>query len=127
LRLPTFFCGSAQISGDDGVRTFKGIDFDGQTRRMMKRIEQHTLSSDDPFWAYFHGRRRATNGSRDDDLLLLASFVNQIRERFESQGDEEEFLWLEPIENECFRRLTTATQRHAVPLLPQLIARRPPP
>ncbi|MBB2983972.1 MULTISPECIES: N(2)-fixation sustaining protein CowN [Paraburkholderia] len=93
---------STSSASADRYRTFKGIDFDGQTRRMMERIEQHTLSSDDPFWAYFHGRRRATNGPRHDDLLLLASFVNQIRELFESHNDEEGLLWLDQIENECF-------------------------
>jgi hypothetical protein len=49
----------------DRYTTFAGIDFDGQTRRVIERIELHTLhaSQPDPFWAYFHKRRHATSGA----------------------------------------------------------------
>jgi hypothetical protein len=88
----------------DRYTTFAGIDFDGQTRRVIERIELHTLhaSQPDPFWAYFHKRRHATSGVRCDDLLLLASFVNQVRELFESRADEVGLAMLDQIEDECF-------------------------
>jgi hypothetical protein len=86
----------------DRYRSFKGIDFDGQASRMMVRIESHTQAIDDPFWTYFHNRRHATEGMRCDDQLLLASFVNQIRELFELRGDETGLAWLDQLENECF-------------------------
>jgi len=86
----------------DRYRTFKGIDFDGQSSRMMARIQSHTAGLDDPFWAYFFKRRNATQGMRCDDLLLLASFVNPIRELFEDREDDEGIAWLDQLENECF-------------------------
>jgi len=86
----------------DRYRTFKGIDFDGQARRMIARIELHTQGGDNPFWAYFFQRRNATAGMRCDDQLLLASFVNQIRELLEEQNDDTGLAWLDQLENECF-------------------------
>ena len=88
--------------GVDRYRSFKGIDFDGQARRVLERIERHTRGSANPFWAYFFQRRNATTGMRCDDQLLLSSFVNQIRELFEEHGDETALAWLEQLENECF-------------------------
>ena len=86
----------------DRYRSFKGIDFDGQANRIMARIESHTLDGKDPFWAYFFKRRNATEGARLDDQLLLASFVNQIRDLFDERGDALGLEWLDQIENECF-------------------------
>ena len=80
----------------DRYRTFKGIDVDGQTARMIARIELHTQGLDDPFWAYFFKRRNATQGMRCDDQLLLSSFVNQIRESMlfaREIGAKDMYLW----------------------------------
>ncbi|WP_290873243.1 N(2)-fixation sustaining protein CowN [Aquabacterium sp.] len=92
-------------SQTDRYVTFLGIDFDGQTRRVMQRIEQHTLGGggqDNAFWQYFRQRRQARNGVQCDDLLLLASFVNQVRELFEAMADEEGLAMLDQLEDECF-------------------------
>jgi len=86
----------------DRYRTFKGIDFEGQASRMLERIDAHTGQAKDLFWTYFNQRRNATEGARCDDLLLLASFVNQIRELFEERNDETALAWLDQLENECF-------------------------
>jgi len=86
----------------DRYRTFKGIDFDGQASRMLERIDSHTRDANDLFWTYFNQRRNATEGVRCDDLLLLASFVNQIRELFEARYDALGLTWLDQLENECF-------------------------
>ena len=93
---------SAILTPNDRYRTFKGIDFDGQASRMMVRIESHTRDLGDPFWTYFYKRRDATQGMRCDDQLLLASFVNQIRELFEDRNDELGLEWLDQLEKECF-------------------------
>ena len=86
----------------DRYRSFKDIDCDGQASRMMARITFHTQAGDDRFWAYFFDRRQARSGMRCDDLLLLASFVNQIRELLEAGGDGIALGWLDQLENECF-------------------------
>ncbi|WP_234267484.1 N(2)-fixation sustaining protein CowN [Hydrogenophaga sp. NFH-34] len=92
----------ATTAPSDRYLSFKGIDVDGQCQRMMARIGSHTDGLDDPFWRYFFQRRAATRGMRCDDLLLLASFVNPIRELFEDQGDDTGLAWLDQLENECF-------------------------
>jgi hypothetical protein len=93
---------SAVPAAGDRYLSFKGIDFDGQARRMMERIALHTEESDDPFWAYFYKRRNATTGMRCDDQLLLSSFVNQVRELLEAKDDVQGLEWLDQLENECF-------------------------
>lgn len=89
----------------DRYVTFLGIDFEGQTRRVMQRIELHTLGvggQDNAFWQYFRRRREARNGVQCDDLLLLASFVNQVRELFEAMADDQGLAMLDQLEDECF-------------------------
>lgn len=86
----------------DRYRSFKDIDVDGQVQRVMQRIEHHTQPHANPFWTYFHERRQARSGPRHDDLLLLASFVNPIRDLFEAQDDTQALEWLDQLENECF-------------------------
>jgi hypothetical protein len=90
------------MPSSDRYRSFKGIDFDGQAARMLARIRLLTEGEDDAFWAYFFRRRDATSGMHCDDQLLLASFVNQIRELFESREDEMGLDWLDQLEKECF-------------------------
>jgi len=98
-------CKSGSSAGVDRYTTFAGIDCEGNTRRVMLRIEQHTREttrSDAAFWSYFHQRRQARTGVQCDDLLLLASFVNQVRDLFESCGDTDGIALLERLEEECF-------------------------
>jgi N(2)-fixation sustaining protein CowN len=87
----------------DRYKSFIGIDCEGNARRVMALIDQHTVDlQEDKFWKYFHGRRHATSGPACDDLLLLASFVNPIRELFETRQDREALTLLEQLEDECF-------------------------
>lgn len=94
---------AAQADNDRYV-SFKGIDCVGNCRRVIEAIERHTsdAASSGPFWAYFHKRRTAQSGARCDDLLLLASFVNPIRELFEARHDSMALELLEKLEEECF-------------------------
>lgn len=88
----------------DRYVSFQGIDCEGNTRRVMALIDRYTLGGEplDAFWSYFHKRRAATLGPRFDDLLLLSSFVNPVRELFEAKGDAEGLALLEKLEDECF-------------------------
>jgi hypothetical protein len=99
--------GAADGGAVDRYTTFVGIDCEGNTRRVIDAIRRLTLpegdeAAADPFWAYFHKRRHATTGVRCDDLLLLASFVNQVRELFETHDDQEGLRLLDKLEDECF-------------------------
>jgi hypothetical protein len=88
----------------DRYVSFQGIDCEGNTRRVMALIDRYTLGGEpvDAFWTYFHKRRAATLGPRFDDLLLLSSFVNPVRELFEAKDDAEGLALLEKLEDECF-------------------------
>lgn len=95
-------CKSPSDAPTDRYVSFEGIDCAGNTRRVIERIEAHTRGGNDPFWSYFQQRRNATRGVRCDDLLLLASFVNPVRELFEAHDDAEGLALLERLEEECF-------------------------
>lgn len=101
----TCLCRDSQAAAatTDRYVSFQGIDCEGNTRRVMALIDRYTLGGEpmDAFWTYFHKRRNATLGPRFDDLLLLSSFVNPVRELFEAKGDAEGMALLEKLEDEC--------------------------
>lgn len=88
----------------DRYVSFKGIDCDGNARRVMDILLR--LRSEDAdeqtLLKLFAERRAATTGVRCDDLLLLASFVNPVRELFERHHDHEALELLEQLEAQCF-------------------------
>lgn len=90
--------------GPDRYISFKGIDCDGNARRMMEMLDR--LQTDDvdelALIRLLKERRVATRGVQCDNLLLLASFVNPIRELFEHHRDDAALALLEQLEAECF-------------------------
>ncbi|AWI76310.1 N(2)-fixation sustaining protein CowN [Parazoarcus communis] len=101
MSTPPSPCCAAQ---PDRYVSFKGIDCDGNARRLMDILLR--LRSEDPdeqtLLKLFKERRAATTGVRCDDLLLLASFVNPVRELFERHHDQEALDLLEQLEEQCF-------------------------
>ena len=80
----------------DRYVSFKGIDCDGNARRVMDiLLRLRSEDADEQTLA-------ATTGVRCDDLLLLASFVNPVRELFERHHDHEALELLEQLEAQCF-------------------------
>jgi hypothetical protein len=53
------------------------------------------------FWELFSKKRAGGSGPRPDDLFLIHSNVNQIRELFETWQDDEAPALLERLEEEC--------------------------
>lgn len=94
---------SATTLSADRYVSFRGIDFDGYCRALIETIERYHAEqgADEPFWAWFLDLRRSDPAKRDD-LLLLSSLVNPLRERFEAHGDAEALLLLERAEEACF-------------------------
>lgn len=90
--------------GPDRYISFKGIDCDGNARRMMEMLDR--LQTDDAdertLIRLLQERRVTTRGVQCDNLLLLASFVNPIRELFENHRDDAALALLEQLEAECF-------------------------
>lgn len=87
----------------DRYISFDGIDCDGNARRVMAMIERDLpeAGSSKPFWEYFMAKRTPRSGPTPDDLFLVHSHLNQIREFFEERGDEEALALLFKLEEEC--------------------------
>lgn len=95
-------------STTDRYVTFKGIDGDGNARRLMAMVRRYMddPATSNPFWDYF-GAKLALAGSADanggrllDELFLVHSYINNIRELFEEQDDQEALDLLHQVERE---------------------------
>ncbi|MCE1240125.1 MAG: N(2)-fixation sustaining protein CowN [Azonexaceae bacterium] len=95
-------CGCRKKKTDRYI-TFDGIDCDGNARRVMEMIEQHAPESGQAkaFWDYFLAKRTPKSGPAPDDLFLVHSHINQIRELFESREDQVALDLLFLVEEEC--------------------------
>jgi hypothetical protein len=87
----------------DRYVSFQGIDCDGNAQRIMALIERNLAipGHSNAFWEYFSAKRTGGSGPRPDDLFLLHSNINQVRELFEASADEEALRLLEQLEEEC--------------------------
>lgn len=88
--------------------TFRGIDGDGNARRLVAMLRRHI---EDPaksnlFWENFKGKlalagSSGANGGRVlDELFLVHSYINNIRELFEEHDDQEALALLHRVEAE---------------------------
>ncbi|MDO6387193.1 MULTISPECIES: N(2)-fixation sustaining protein CowN [Uliginosibacterium] len=83
--------------------SFVGLDCDAKAAELMRHIRRYI---DDPahsnaFWEYFKKKAEGGSGPRPDDLFLVHSNLNQIRELFEDKADPEALALLDRIEQEC--------------------------
>lgn len=87
----------------DRYTSFAGIDCDGRARRIMASIEQKFEESgrQHPFLTYFLAKRQPKSGPIPDDLFLIHSNINQIREFFEEFADQPLLDLLMLLEEEC--------------------------
>jgi hypothetical protein len=92
----------------DRYVTFKGIDGDGNARRLVAMLRRHI---DDPartnlFWEKFKEKLAlaespdANNTRRLDELFLIHSYINNIYDLLEEYGDQEALTLLHQIEVE---------------------------
>ncbi|BDV41974.1 hypothetical protein GURASL_08970 [Geotalea uraniireducens] len=99
---------AAAVKTTDRYVTFKGIDGDGNARQVVALLRRYI---DDPahsnlFWEKFKEKLAlaatgADNGGRRlDELFLVHSYINNIRELFEEQEDEEALALLHQLELE---------------------------
>ena len=96
-------CGCRQAATPDRYITFKDIDCDGNARRIMDCIAHHLAlpERNNAFWEYFMKKREGGSGPRPDDLFLIHSNINQVRELFETWDDQQALEWLLQLEEEC--------------------------
>lgn len=87
----------------DRYLSFAGIDCDGNARRVMACIDRHLAvpGRGNAFWDYFAKKRAGGSGPQPDDLFLIHSNINQVRELFEAWQDDEALRLLEQLEEEC--------------------------
>lgn len=87
----------------DRYITFDGLDCDGNARRVMACIERNMQAAGQahPFWTYFMAKRQPRSGPVPDDLFLVHSHINQIREFFEECADDAALALLTQVEEEC--------------------------
>ncbi len=90
-------------STTDRYISFDGIDCDGNARILMSYIRRHidTPEKTNKFWEYFKQKAEGGSGPKPDDLFLIHSNLNQIRELFELYEDEESLALLDLVEIEC--------------------------
>jgi predicted SAM-dependent methyltransferase len=87
----------------DRYVSFQGIDCVGNARRIMEFIDRNLAvpGRSNAFWEYFAKKRFGGSGPQPDNLLLIHSNINQVRELFETWNDEEALALLEQLEEEC--------------------------
>jgi hypothetical protein len=95
--------GSDDTKTTDRYISFEGIDCDGNADRVMACIERllEKPNCSNAFWDYFMNKRTGGSGPRPDNLFLIHSNINQVRELFENCGDEEALNLLLQLEEEC--------------------------
>lgn len=97
-----------ETSKTDRYVSFAGIDGDGNARELMRMLRCHI---DDPdknnrFWELFKakldraGKPTEADGHCFDELFLIHSYINNIRELFERYDDQAALALLEQIEAE---------------------------
>lgn len=91
------------IRTTDRYISFEGIDCDCNARQVMVLIETLVSQSGEAnaFWDYFMKKRAGGSGPKPDDLFLIHSNINQVRELFETCQDEKAINLLEQLEEEC--------------------------
>lgn len=92
----------------DRYISFAGIDGDKNSRELVVLLRQHIdqPGKSNPFWEKFKeklsrvGQPEQNGGRSLDELFLIHSYINNIRELFEEHDDLPALTLLEQIEKE---------------------------
>jgi len=98
----------AKTAKPDRYVSFIGINGDENSRVLMEMLRRHIDDPEktNPFWEKFKeklnsvGKPDKTNGRCLDELFLIHSYINNIRELFETYDDRDALELLEQIEEE---------------------------
>lgn len=90
----------------DRYVTYDGIDCDGNANRLIEMLRSHIDNPEktNEFWERFKvalDLGKDHSGRKVDNLFLIHSYINTIRDFFEEQGDNDALSLLEQIEVEC--------------------------
>lgn len=97
-----------QTTKPDRYTSFIGIEGDANAHRLMALLRRHIddPAKDNRFWELFRaklarvGQPDANGGRCLDELFLIHSYINNIRELFELYDDQAALQLLEQIEAE---------------------------
>jgi hypothetical protein len=92
----------------DRYVSFIGIEGAGNSRRLIALLRRHIDDPDksNPFWEQFKqrldlvGQPEGNGGRCLDELFLIHSYINNIRDLFEQFDDRTALALLEQIESE---------------------------
>jgi len=92
----------------DRYVSFKGIDGDGNARRIVGMLRRYIddPAQTNPFWERFKEKLAMTapdsesHGRQLDELFLVHSYINNIRELFEDHDDIDALHLLQQVELE---------------------------
>lgn len=85
----------------DRYLSFEGLDCDERAVQLMQRVRAHLAREHTPWCDYFEARFAVARQRGEDDLYLVGSQVNPLRELFADYDDEEGMELLEALEEEC--------------------------
>lgn len=87
----------------DRYVSFKGIDCAGNARRVMDHVRRYMAdpTQSNVFWEHIKRRMDIGVGPKQDDMLFVHVYLNQIRELFEEREDSAALALLDQIEEEC--------------------------
>jgi len=93
----------------DRYVTFKNIDCEGNSKRLMEMLLQHVgdPQHSNPFWEKFKeklakcGQPDENGGRTLDELFLIHTYINNLYELFEERDDDAALELLGRIEREC--------------------------
>lgn len=88
----------------DRYITFEGLECDDQARRVLNCIRdciESPAGSPSSWSAYFERKLDEITRMGQDELFVVGSQVNYIRELFEHHGHREGLDLLDRIEDEC--------------------------
>lgn len=93
----------------DRYVSFKGIDFEGNTQKVIDMLRPHldNPENDNPFYGklseYLDRVEQGLpiNGKKMDKLFFIHCYMNNLRDIFENVGDNEGLQMLEKVEQEC--------------------------
>ncbi len=96
------------VKKTDRYVTFKGINGNDNSRLLMGFLRRYIddPATSNPFWEKFKDKLTlassgpGTPGNRRDELLLVHSYINNIRELFEDHNDQEALVLLQQVEEE---------------------------
>lgn len=100
---PGCACQGSSSTERDRYVSFIGLDCSGQAKRLIAMLRPYMEEPErsNPFWSHFAAKLAPTTGPTHDELFLIHSHLNLLRDQLEQCADTEALALLDQIEHEC--------------------------